>query len=54
MQALSREVSCPLPVVDVAMGHLLSAKARHGGNLDWGAIGLAARDAAGLVSNVKE
>lgn len=53
MQALAREVACPLPIADVAMGHLLSAKARHGGNLDFGAIGLAAREAAGLPSNAK-
>ena len=51
MQALAREVACPLPIADLAMGHLLSAKSNHGGHLDWGAIGLAARDAAGLSSN---
>lgn len=51
MQALAKEVGCPLPIADLAMGHLISAKARHGGNLDWGAIGLATRDAAGLEPN---
>lgn len=48
IQTLGREVGCPLPVADLVMGHLISAKARHGGHLDWGAIALAIRDAAGL------
>lgn len=34
-----------------AFNHLLSAKARHGAELDWGAIHLAVRDAAGLPRN---
>lgn len=54
IQSLAREVECPMPVADLAMNHLLSAKARYGGHLDWGAIGLAVRDAAGLQSNAKE
>jgi 3-hydroxyisobutyrate dehydrogenase-like beta-hydroxyacid dehydrogenase len=48
IQAFAREVAVPLPVADVAAQHLLSAKARHGGHLDWGAIGLAVKDAAGV------
>lgn len=51
IQTLGREVGCPLPVADLVMGHLISAKARHGGQLDWGAVGLAIRDAAGLPSS---
>jgi 3-hydroxyisobutyrate dehydrogenase-like beta-hydroxyacid dehydrogenase len=54
IQTLAREVACPMPVADLAMNHLLSAKARYGGHLDWGAMGLAVRDAAGLSSNAKQ
>lgn len=54
VQSLAREVACPMPVADLAMNHLLSAKARYGGHLDWGAMGLAVRDAAGLSSNAKQ
>lgn len=35
-----------------AFNHLLSAKARHGADLDWGAVYLAVRDAAGLPPNI--
>lgn len=45
---LGRELTVPLPVADLARQHLLTAKARHGGHLDWGAIGLAVQSAAGL------
>jgi 3-hydroxyisobutyrate dehydrogenase-like beta-hydroxyacid dehydrogenase len=54
IQALSREVACPMPMADLAMSHLLSAKAKYGGHLDWGAMGLAVRDAAGLPMNAKQ
>jgi 3-hydroxyisobutyrate dehydrogenase-like beta-hydroxyacid dehydrogenase len=54
VQSFAREVACPMPVADLAMNHLLSAKARYGGHLDWGAIGLAVREAAGLSSNAKQ
>ena len=53
MQTLGREVACPVPLCDVAMQSLSSAKAKFGGHLDWGAIHLAMRDAAGLAPNIK-
>lgn len=48
IQDLGKELSVPLPIADLAGQHLLSAKAHHGGHVDWGAIGLAVRAAAGL------
>ena len=48
MRQLGREVGCPLPLADLAHQHLLTAESKWGGELDWGAIGLVARDAAGL------
>lgn len=53
MRTLARDSTCPLPLADQAFSHLLSAKAKHGGDLDWGAIHLAVRDAAGLPPNTK-
>ena len=51
MRQLARDSVCPLPLADMAFGHLLAAKAKHGGELDWGAINLAVRDVAGLPPN---
>ena len=48
MQAMARQAVCPLPLVDMANSHLMAAKAKHGGEVDWGALHLAVRDAAGL------
>lgn len=45
---------CRSPALSQAFNHLLSAKARHGAELDWGAIYLAVRDAAGLPPNTKQ
>jgi 3-hydroxyisobutyrate dehydrogenase-like beta-hydroxyacid dehydrogenase len=53
MRTLAQQSCCPAPLVDQAFNHLLSAKARHGGELDWGAIYLAVRDMAGLPPNTK-
>lgn len=53
MRTLAQQSCCPAPLVDQAFNHLLSAKARHGAELDWGAIYLAVRDAAGLPPNNK-
>ena len=52
MRTLGRELSCPVPLADLAHNHLLTAKARHGAHLDWGALALAVRDAAGLPPNL--
>ncbi|GAB4824166.1 hypothetical protein N2152v2_011212 [Parachlorella kessleri] len=54
MRQLARDVACPLPIVDVAYNHLLTAKAKFGGDLDWGALALSVRDAAGLEPNIKQ
>ncbi|KAL4444956.1 hypothetical protein ABPG77_004006 [Micractinium sp. CCAP 211/92] len=54
MRALAQETTCPLPLADTAFNHLLQAKAKHGGQLDWGAINLAVRDTAGLPANTKD
>lgn len=48
MRALGRDLACPLPLADLASNHLSTTKACHGGALDWGAIALAVRAAAGL------
>lgn len=48
IQTFAREVACPCPIVDLANNHLLTAQAKFGGDLDWGAIGLAVKDAAGI------
>ena len=52
-RSLARDTVCPLPLADMAFSHLLAAKAKHGGRLDWGAIHLAVRDAAGLPPNIQ-
>lgn len=54
MRRLAQETTCPLPFADTAFNHLLQAKAKHGGQLDWGAINLAVRDTAGLPPNTKD
>jgi 3-hydroxyisobutyrate dehydrogenase-like beta-hydroxyacid dehydrogenase len=54
MRALAADAACPLPLADLAFGHLLQAKASHGGQLDWGAIHLAVRQSAGLPPNTKD
>ena len=41
------------PPADTAFSHLLTVKAKWGGDLDWGALSLAVRDAAGLEPNIK-
>lgn len=51
MRELSRSLACPAPIVDIAHAHLLSAKAKGRGHLDWGAVGLSVRDAGGLPDN---
>jgi 3-hydroxyisobutyrate dehydrogenase-like beta-hydroxyacid dehydrogenase len=51
MRQLAADTSCPLPLADLAFNHLLAARAKHGGKLDWGAVHLAVRDAAGLPPN---
>lgn len=53
MRTLAANSVCPLPLADMAFNHLLQAKAKHGGAVDWGAISLAVRDAAGLPPNMK-
>jgi 3-hydroxyisobutyrate dehydrogenase-like beta-hydroxyacid dehydrogenase len=52
--SMARQAVCPLPLVDMASNHLLAAKAKHGGDIDWGALHLAVRDAAGLPPINKE
>ena len=54
MRTLGRDATCPNPLADLAFNHLLTAKAKHGGQLDWGAIYLAVRDAAGLPPNINK
>jgi hypothetical protein len=48
MRQLAESARAPLPLADLAFNHLLSAAAAGHGRRDWGAIALAARDAAGL------
>lgn len=54
MRSLAADCACPAPLADMAFAHLLHAKAKWGGELDWGAVHLAVRDAAGLPSNSKD
>lgn len=54
VRTLGTEVGCPVPVADLAHNHLVTAKAKWGGEMDWGAIALSVRDAAGLPSNDKK
>lgn len=51
VQALAAELACPVPIVDITRSHLLTAKALGGGSLDWGALALSVRQAAGLPPN---
>eukprot|EP00887_Chlorella_sp_A99_P004607 scaffold4.g4607.t1 len=54
IRSLGRDSACPVPLADLAFNNLLSRKAKGQGALDWGAIALSVRDAAGLPSNAKE
>jgi hypothetical protein len=48
MRQLAEEARAPLPLADLAFGHLLTASAIGHGSSDWGAISLAVRTEAGL------
>ena len=54
MRELARESACPAPLADLAFNHLLTCVAKGQGRLDWGAIALSVRDAAGLPPNTQE
>jgi 3-hydroxyisobutyrate dehydrogenase-like beta-hydroxyacid dehydrogenase len=48
MRKLADQAAAPLPLADLAHGHLLSALARGRGDLDWGALVTVMRELAGL------
>jgi len=48
MRKLADQAAAPLPLADLAYGHLLSALARGRGDLDWGALVTVIRELAGL------
>lgn len=51
MRSLGSTLTCPLPIADTIFQHLLTTKAKFGGDIDWGALILAIRDAAGLTNS---
>lgn len=50
MRKLADQVSAPLPLADIAHGHLRAALAQGRGELDWGALITVVRELAGLSS----
>ena len=48
MRKLADQVEAPLPLADIAHGHLRAALARGRGELDWGALITVVREMAGL------
>lgn len=52
MRQLADRVSAPLPVADIAHGHLRAAFAQGRGDLDWGALITVVRTLAGLPSGI--
>lgn len=50
MRKLADQVSAPLPLADIAHGHLRAAFAQGHGELDWGALITVVRSLAGLPS----
>jgi 3-hydroxyisobutyrate dehydrogenase-like beta-hydroxyacid dehydrogenase len=48
MRKLADQVNAPLPLADVAHGHLRAALAKGRGDLDWGALITVVRELAGL------
>lgn len=49
IQRLGASVDCPMPIVDIAMSHLISARANSNGrDLDWSSLVAGQRIAAGL------
>jgi 3-hydroxyisobutyrate dehydrogenase-like beta-hydroxyacid dehydrogenase len=50
MRKLADQAAAPLPLADLAYGHLLAALARGRGELDWGALVTVTRELAGLES----
>lgn len=48
VRTLSRETYCPVPTTDTAFASLLAARAQFGPDVDWSAIVMAVRAAAGL------
>jgi 3-hydroxyisobutyrate dehydrogenase-like beta-hydroxyacid dehydrogenase len=53
MRKLADQVNVPLPLADVAHGHLRAALARGRGDLDWGALITVVRELAGLEPGTK-
>ena len=49
MRKLADQVSAPLPLADIAHGHLRAAFAQGRGELDWGALVTVVRELAGLA-----
>jgi 3-hydroxyisobutyrate dehydrogenase-like beta-hydroxyacid dehydrogenase len=54
MRALAEEVAAPLPLADLAHGHLLAALAKGRGDLDWGALITVVRELAGLPAGTSD
>ena len=53
MRKLADQVNAPLPLADVAHGHLRAALAKGRGDLDWGALITVVRELAGLEPGTK-
>ncbi len=53
MRKLADQVEAPLPLADIAHGHLRAALARGRGELDWGALITVVREMAGLEPGVR-
>lgn len=49
MRQLADQVAAPLPLADLAHGHLRAAFAKGRGELDWGALITVVRELAGLT-----
>jgi 3-hydroxyisobutyrate dehydrogenase-like beta-hydroxyacid dehydrogenase len=50
---LADQVEAPLPLADIAHGHLRAALAKGRGELDWGALITVVRELAGLEARTK-
>lgn len=53
MRKLADQVEAPLPLADIAHGHLRAALAKGRGELDWGALITVVRELAGLEAGAK-
>jgi 3-hydroxyisobutyrate dehydrogenase-like beta-hydroxyacid dehydrogenase len=53
MRQLADQVAAPLPLADIAHGHLRAALAKGRGELDWGALITVVRELAGLEAGTK-